>query len=570
MTDTAKKFCNILFDVMVEKGVRDVVCSPGSRNVPLLLAAASRNSLKKHFVVDERSAAFVGLGISLVSKRPVALVCTSGTALLNYAPAVAEAYYQSLPLIIISADRPEQWIDQDDSQTLRQDEALANYVKKSYSVPAIGEDEKEMLWYVNRIANDALIEANSGRKGPVHINVHLSEPLGLKSEKQTGTQRVIETITGDTVGNRETIKNLAAQISKSKVLLVAGFNTPDSSLQKAVIEFSRFPNVAVMAETISNLHLKEDDYCIDPLLTAFGSEELDRLCPDIIISFGGALISRKLKEYLRRNANNCRHWAIGYSLTTSDPFMSLSLRINTPPVRFFRNITGALRKMPVALNVADYQKEWSRLRKLAWESKNKFIENCEWSELKAFDFILKAVPSNYNLFLSNGTAIRYAQIIRYHLPHASYCNRGVSGIDGSVSTAIGGALEYKGNTVIITGDLSMSYDIGALSLKNTPDRFKIIVIDNQGGGIFRFIPSTSGLEECEEYLCQPPLLPLKHLADGYGWDYFEADSITKLQECLSNFFGNPRKSILKVSCEGNISAKILKSYMDLRTDTKPK
>ncbi len=178
MQDTDKNFCSILFDVMVEKGVKDVVCSPGSRNTPLLIAASSRESLRKHVVIDERSAAFMALGLAVVSRRPVALVCTSGTALLNYGPAIAEAFYQSVPVVVISADRPEQWIDQDDSQTLRQYEALSNYVKRSYQLPAFGNDDKEMQWYANRIINDAMIEATSRRKGPVHINIQLDNPLG--------------------------------------------------------------------------------------------------------------------------------------------------------------------------------------------------------------------------------------------------------------------------------------------------------------------------------------------------------------------------------------------------------
>ena len=304
MEDTSKKFCSILFDVLEQKGVKDVVCSPGSRNVPLLLAASSRESLKKHLIVDERSAAFVGLGISLVSKQPVALICTSGTALLNYTPAVAEAYYQSIPLIIISADRPIQWIDQDDSQTLRQDNALENYVKKSYSIPANGEDDNEMLWYVNRIANDAVLAATTGRKGPVHINIHLSEPLGNKTARESDTPRIIDSIQPDAISNKEIIKNLAREIAESKVLFVAGFAAPDSALQKSIADFSHFPNVVVMAETISNLHLKEDSYSIDSVLTAYDPDKLDSLAPDLVISIGGALVSRKLKEYLRRNTKN--------------------------------------------------------------------------------------------------------------------------------------------------------------------------------------------------------------------------------------------------------------------------
>ena len=565
MQDTDKKFCSILFDVMEAKGVKDIICSPGSRNVPLLLAAHARKELKKHFVSDERSAAFMALGISLVSKRPVAIICTSGTALLNYAPAVAEAYYQGVPLIVVSADRPIQWIDQDDSQTLRQDGAIANYVKKSYSIPASGENEEEMLWYVNRIANDAMITALAGRRGSVHINVHLSEPLNQLAQAMP-QPRLIKNIEADTIGNKEVIKGMAEEVALSKVMLVAGFNTPDSILQKAVAEFSNFPNVTVMAETISNLHLDPENYMIDSVLTAHTSDFLDSIAPDLIISIGGALVSRKLKEYLRRNSKNCRHWSVGFSHTVSDPFFCLQYRIEVEPSRYFRALNSALRsrcrkreiKMP-------YGELWHEMRRRAANVKDKFIEQAPWSELKAFDIILKNIPVDYNICLSNGTPIRYAQIISHKLPHASYCNRGVSGIDGSVSTAIGCATAYKGHTLLITGDLSMAYDIGALNINEAPQSMKIIVIDNQGGGIFRFIPSTSGLEIREKYLCQDPQVPLSDLAYGYGWEFEECDNEKALRRKLPAFLEDTKtRGIMHITCPGEESAEILKNYMNIK------
>lgn len=239
LQDTDKTFCRILFDVMLGKGVRDVVCSPGSRNAPLLIAAASREELHKHVVVDERSAAFMALGMACVSRRPVALVCTSGTALLNYAPAVAEAFYQSVPLIVLTADRPEQWIDQDDSQTLRQFEAFSNYVKKSYEIPSWGDEDRELQWYVNRIMNDAMIEATSRRQGPVHVNVRLGEPLGRKTRNPLPSQRIIDMLTSDTIANREVVKELAAEVAGSKVMFVAGFMPPTRGCR------GRRPNSAV-------------------------------------------------------------------------------------------------------------------------------------------------------------------------------------------------------------------------------------------------------------------------------------------------------------------------------------
>ena len=557
--DTDKRYCSILFDVMMAKGVTDVVCSPGSRNAPLLIAAAARDSLRKHVVIDERSAAFMALGIAIVSKRPVALVCTSGTALLNYGPAIAEAFYQSVPLIVISADRPEQWIDQDDSQTLRQFEAFSNYVKKSYQLPALGDSEKEMLWFANRIANDAMIEADSGRRGPVHINVQLGEPLNGKRHVGEGAQRIIDLKTGDSFGNKDYIRSLALTLARSKVMLVSGFLPPDSRLHTSVAEFCRRPNIVAMTETISNLHLSDHSSAIDTVLTNTSRSTLDLLAPDIVISIGGSLVSRKLKEYLRRNSDKCEHWSIGWNHTTSDCFMALTRRLEVDPARLLHQLTAASRKMETAHT--DYAPRWLELRREVLNSLNSLVNSAPWSELKAFRIILESLPASVNLFLSNGTTVRYAQIFSEKSPHASYCNRGVSGIDGSISTAVGGAKAYKGPTIMITGDMSMAYDLNSLALPDIPDRMKIIVIDNQGGGIFRFIPTTSSLEERDKYFCAPPNLPLALLSEAYGWEYGEAVCEEQLKEQLLLLHSSPRKRILKVVCPPEESAVILKKLL---------
>ncbi len=573
--DTEKRFCSIVLDVLMQKGVRDIVCSPGSRNAPLLIAASAREELRKHIVIDERCAAFMALGIAIVSKKPVALICTSGTALLNYAPAVAEAFYQGIPLIVLSADRPRQWIDQDDSQTLRQFEALSNFVKKSYELPAWGDEDKELQWYANRIANDAMIEALSRKNGPVHINIRLGEPLNGRRELSNIPERVIDIINADGILNKEVERNLAKELVDRKVLLVAGFMQPDDKLQKAVSGFCSLPNLVAMAETLSNLHLPKMAYSVDSVLTAFPNDLLDDMAPDVVISLGGSLVSRKLKEYLRRNKGKCVHWSLGWNHTTSDCFMSLSKRIEVDPARFLRHIAGMLKslmKKESALTEDDdsfdecdenltYSVLWSRLRQQAFIEKSTYIMSQPWSEMLAFKILLENIPSNANLFLSNGTAVRYAQILSYKLPHASYCNRGVSGIDGSVSTAVGGAKAYKGTTVLITGDLSMAYDLGALTLPDIPDKMKIIVIDNSGGGIFRFIPTTSSLTEREEYFCASPNLPLLNLAEGYGWNYWEADNKNDLEKSLSKLFASKGKGILRVICDGEKSAGILKGFM---------
>ena len=568
--DTDRNFCAILLDVLEKSGVKDVVCCPGSRNAPLLIAAAARGGLRKHNVVDERSAAFMALGIASVSKKPVAIICTSGTALLNFAPAIAEAFYQSIPLIVISADRPEQWIDQDDSQTLRQFEALSNFVKRSYELPAWGNEDKELLWYANRIANDAMIEALSRRKGPVHINVRLGEPLGNKIQRELLPPRIIEMVSSDGIVNKEIVRGLGERLASSKVMFVAGFLQPDSRLHKAVGEFCSMPNVVAMTETLSNLHLSENSYSVDSVLTAFSGEQLDGMAPDIVVSIGGSLVSRKLKEYLRRNSDKCEHWALGWGHTTSDCFMSLTKRVEADPSRLLHQLAGVIKKQISKYQdsgTCRYGEKWRDARIAAREVKHGFISSAPWSELKAFEIIKESLPPDVNLFLSNGTTVRYDQIVGERLPHATYCNRGVSGIDGSCSTAVGGAKMYKGVTVMITGDMSMAYDISSLGLPEIPDRMKIIVIDNNGGGIFRFIPTTSSLSEREQYFYCAPNLPLNHLAEGYGWEYAEAHDESGLRESLSQLLSSKSKGILKIVCDGELSTRLLKQYMALKVES---
>ena len=274
--DTAKTYCRILYDILIEKGVEDIVLSPGSRNAPLLIGAACR-PFRRHIITDERTAAFTALGISLAANKPVAIACTSGTALYDYAPAIAEAFYQNIPLIVITADRPLEWIDQDDSQTLIQPGALDKIVKGSYDIPVEHADDSNEKWYVNRIINEACNLALSGRRGPVHINIRLDNPLTEVIPFTEGHPRIIEYIDNLNLPPH-LYKELANQLLGKKILVTAGFMQPDNELNKALSVFSRLPNVALMCETLSNLHLLGDPYSIDTVLSVIENKESKRKC----------------------------------------------------------------------------------------------------------------------------------------------------------------------------------------------------------------------------------------------------------------------------------------------------
>ncbi len=260
-TDTTKEYCRILYDILLSKGIDEIVLSPGSRNAPLLIGAACR-PFRRHVITDERTAAFIALGIALAGKKTVALACTSGTALYNYAPAVAEAFYQHIPLIIITADRPLEWIDQDDSQTLIQPGALDKIVKGSYDIPVEHPDDPNEEWYVNRIINEACNLALSGRKGPVHINIRLDNPLTEVRQYVPSTPRIIEYIDNLNLPPH-VYKEIAESLQGKKVMVTAGFMQPDNKLNHALSEFARLPNVCMMCETLSNLTMHISALAID-------------------------------------------------------------------------------------------------------------------------------------------------------------------------------------------------------------------------------------------------------------------------------------------------------------------
>ena len=562
METTNKISCNILISLLKQHGVSHAVISPGSRNAPIVVALARCNEIEKTVIIDERSAAFIALGIASISSTPVTLICTSGSALLNYAPAIAEAYYRQIPLIVISADRPIEWIDQDDSQTIRQFEALSNYVKNSYNIPTEC-ISNTMKWYVNRVINDALLTATSGRKAPVHINIQLDEPLNKLHTIENNQERVIEFISPQNILSDDVVSSLSENIkSVSKVMIIAGFMPPCNNLNKALLDLAKCDNIAILTENISNLSSDLFISSIDRTLSIISEREQTGLTPDIVITLGGALVSRHIKQFLRVNKPQ-EHWHIGVSDTTIDCFTALTKRISVPPTEFFCQIVNKIESH--IFSGSNYSLTWRNYSLRSQELHDKYVHEVGWSDLKAFNIIFSRIPKNWNIQVSNGTSIRYSQLFDTTCYNRIDCNRGVSGIDGCTSTAVGASLAYNNTTLLITGDMSAQYDINALSADVITPKFKMIVINNNGGGIFRFIKSTSDLPELEDYFATKPKLPLPELAKGYGFSFYDASDANELEQILTTFISdNSKPAILRINTPANESTKILRNYFNLK------
>lgn len=571
MVNTDKAYCREIADLLAAHGVKHCVLCPGSRNAPLIVAINRHPDLKCVSVIDERSAAFTALGLASISGAPVAVVCTSGSAVLNFAPAVAEAYYRQVPLIVISADRPEEWIDQDDSQTIHQPGILANIVKKSADVQVELADTSSraeaQAWHVNRIVNDCLIDAVTAPAGPVHINVQLDAPLGNMlpdcADRDFARKIVLERPSElmPTARVRELAQQLAAP---TRVMVIAGFMPPDEKVSRALTSMAALPNVVVMTEAQANVH-GSDRFIdkIDLTLCAMSRPERQALNPDVVITIGGSLVSRIVKGWLRHS--DIKHWHIGTQPWSVDCFKHLERRIAIQARNILPALAAAMHRQARSGDAAcSYAADWLSVKIKAETDAAQRLASSPWSDLKAMQAIIGLIPQKWNLQLSNGTAVRYAQMFDCSRIHRVDCNRGVSGIDGSASTAIGASLAYGGTTLLITGDMSMQYDIAALSSTALSPRLKIAVLNNGGGGIFRCVASTRDLDELDTYFACHTNLPLRDLARAYDLAYFEADSAESLARAWPAFKAEAdRPALLNILTDGTVSANVLRQYINL-------
>lgn len=567
METTDKTSALILTSLMRSYGVCKVFASPGSRNVPLLIAFNRESDFEVEMVIDERSAAFMALGYASIADKPVALLCTSGTAMLNYLPAVAEAFYRQIPLLVITADRPTEWIGQKDSQTLPQSHGLSPFVHKSVDIPDFSRDDKTKVWWCNRVLNEALTACVSENKGPVHVNMQFDMPLNGLSDGKMIEAKKIETLRPSGKLDTTVARELGRQIaSPHKVMIVVGQMNPSQRLNKAMMKLSGMPNVVILAESIANIHADKVITQVDTVISKLASmRDAASYCPDTVIYLGGSLVSGKLKGYLRKN-RAMQSWYVGTEDSMIDTFMSLSLRIDMEPETFMPQLASA---MYPHRDTSDFAAKWDALKADAIKSSRQYIEGIGWSSLKAVAKVVDAIPDRWNVQLSNGMSVRLTQLLDTGHIHRIDCNRGVSGIDGSTSTAIGAQLAYRhGITLLITGDMSLAYDLTAIGIRQVTNRMRIIVLDNGGGNIFRCIPSTDSLLELESCLEMGIDIPSSRFASLCGWRCLDAYDDASLDQAMSTFLSTDDKPcMLIIKTDGKYDAAVWKGLFTYLTES---
>lgn len=540
------------------KGVKHIVISPGSRNAPLTIGFTNHSFFKCYSIVDERSAAFFALGIAQQTLEPVAVVCTSGSALLNYYPAVAEAFYTGLPLVVISADRPPHLINIGDGQTIIQPNAFGKHILFEANLKPTTKRFPFGIQYVQKKAQALIskaLDTAQQKMGPVHINVPFDEPLYETVNQPIAIQSVLKKDLLDTFIQISNSTLKTWQNAKRK-LVVVGVNPPNS-LESSIIEhLANDPSVIVLTETTSNLHHPNFFPSIDQLIAPLKKNEFKQLQPDLLVTFGGLIVSKKLKAFLREYKPT-QHWHID-NYKANDTYFCLNKHYKSTPNAFFKSLF----KSSKSIN-STYFETWSTIKQWRLKRHANYLKSMSFSDFKAFELISKAIPKNYLVQSGNSSAIRYLQLFEFESSIHLYCNRGTSGIDGSTSTAVGASVVSKFPTLLITGDLSFFYDINGLWNNYISDNFKIIVINNNGGGIFRILPGNDNSELFETYFETKHHRSAKTLAQDFGFTYSSADSIATLNDALFAFFDdNSTPKLLEIFTPYSENDKILLSYFD--------
>ena len=546
----------LLAEVFKEKGIDQVIFSPGSRNAPLVITFNHFKDFQCLNIPDERVAAFFALGVAQQSQKPVAICCTSGTAALNYAPALAEAYYQKIPLIALTADRPKEWIDQGIGQSMRQSKVFQNFVKFQCDLPSSSALQNDR-WYTQRLINEAIEAATSPSCGPVHINIPLDEPLYRTvpntTYKPKNTFQYV--FASGTLPPSDVARLIDRWKQANRKLILVGQSPPNPALKAVLEDLANDPSVVILTESTANVYHSKFLPCIDRVITTFSEKEKEDFSPDLLITVGGAVISKKIKTLLNTHKPN-QHWHLHPNEHPKDTFQCLTEAIFAPPAVVLKSF---LEYPKIESQYADH---WRHRNQQTKEAHLHFLDQADFSDLKAHEMVLEHLPSGSVYHLGNSASVRYVQLFDQKPDITYFSNRGVSGIDGCTSTAAGYAWLSEQLNVLVSGELSFLYDTNALWNPYLKPNLRIIVVNNDGGGIFRIIDGPSSTPHLETHFDTSHPADISSLAKAYQIGYFCAADQEELSAILPDFFSTtfPNPQILEIKTPKRANDQVLKAY----------
>ncbi|MTI40508.1 2-succinyl-5-enolpyruvyl-6-hydroxy-3-cyclohexene-1-carboxylic-acid synthase, partial [Fulvivirga lutimaris] len=547
-------------------GIKNVIICPGSRSAPLTIAFTRHKDFDCKVIPDERSAAFIAMGIAQQLKEPVILICTSGSASLNFLPAIAEAYYQQIPLIILTADRPAEWIDQLDGQTIRQEKVYGNHVKASFNIQT-DKEHADAQWHSQRMMSEAIAISTDAPQGPVHLNFPFREPLYPDhNEFKDVSTKVITNIKPKLNLDNGQFDSLIKQWNSFKrKLIVCGQGILNTQELEYLHQLSDKFKIPVVGDIISNIH--ELEYGIthpDVFLGSSKSGLHESLQPDLLITFGKSVLSKHLKIMLRKYKPQ-QHWHIQSHSVAADTYQSLTHVIQVSQEDFLKRIAEQEDSQTFDTQKQEnYYHIWQIEERKTRRVLSSFLPTDNFGEFEVVKKVLEALPENTNLHLANSMSVRYANFIGIGSDKKNikvFSNRGTSGIDGCNSTAVGAALSSSVNNVLITGDMAFFYDRNAFWHNYQVPNLKILVLNNHGGTIFKMIKGPNQQPELEEYFVTEQKLKAEQLAKEYGFDYLFCDKRSKLNNYIKQFMEDDDVTkILEIETNADENQAILEQF----------
>lgn len=529
---SSKENVNILTALLIQHGITQAVVCPGSRNSPLVHNLCECKEVKCYPVTDERSAAFFALGVAMSTHSPVVVCVTSGSALLNVAPAVAEAYYQNLPLIVLSADRPQQWIGQSDGQTMPQANVLAPFVRKS--VHLIEPKTKEEHWYCNRLVNEALIECKRFSYAPVHINVPISEPLFNYDVATLPIERCISVTSAcnDTTAAADVV-SIVRQAQRP--LLIIGQEAWSDMVEVKAELASLRQRIVVIQDKLSDVSDTEPQLFDAAIAIAKDAEVLR---PDLIVYVGGTLVSKNCKQFLR-NCTPIQSVLIDPRGDIRDTFMNLTTVVQCQSTTFIKILANSLE----GFATSKYYHDWQEALKDATTDAQLYSPTySQMLAVRRFHTLLQQNNTPKALVYGNSSAVRLGN---FYSSDYIFVNRGVNGIEGTLSTAVGMAAANKNKRVFcVIGDLSFFYDQNALWNSNLGENLSILLLNNSGGGIFQQL---SGLEKSAHQAVIMGVgasVTAEGVCQTHNISYLSATNSEELEISLAAFLNVKNSSVL--------------------------
>lgn len=559
-------------EICARKNVKTAILCPGSRSAALTISMARHPEIKTFSISDERSAGFIGLGIAQTTSETVSIVCTSGTAAYNLAPAVAEAFFQEIPLLILTADRPPEWIHQYDGQTIYQENIFGKHVKKSFTLPT-DYTNADAVWQIERIVNEAINLTQSLPKGPVHINIPIREPFYPTEQEVVEFNREVRIIE-----NVTTFKKLSSQFfenfydiwrSCNKKLIIVG-QQQNVQLSKILKNISDEFSIPVLSDVISNVSFENVIFSHDIFFSSKDESFLESLAPDLIITSGKSVISKNLKQFIRKYQPRY-HFHIQENPELIDPFQTLTHKIEVSADYFFETLFSDLDMMKFKEGDDDdenseYYSRWQSANQKSKLKLSNFLLDLPYSEFKTVKKLINKLPENTIFHLGNSMPVRYANLIGLSEGRniEVFANRGTSGIDGILSSAVGNALSTNKLVICLIGDVSFFYDRNAFWNIYLPANLRVVLLNNKGGNIFRIIDGPNRQPELKDYFVTEQNFTAKNTCDDASIEYIQVANDKELEKALNTFFeisSNPK--LLEVMVDGEISVEVFREYKKL-------